>query len=81
MSARKGKCDNAFRGRQLDSVRKEIPAVVTASRLILVNGHNHPLQQQKRQHRLTGESLMDFALHKECVLPDWKAKTQCKKNP
>ena len=64
MSARKEKWENAFSGKQLDSVRKEIPVVPTSG-LFLIIKHNHPLPLLKRRLRLAEVSLLDFALRDE----------------
>ena len=77
MSARKQIWENAFSGRQLDSVRNGILVVLTTG-LILVNEHNHPLLLQKARHRPSEESLTYFALHEERVLRAWKAENRVK---
>ena len=69
MSSHKAEWENAFSGRQLDSVRKEIPVVLTTG-LVLVKEHNHPLLLRRRRLRLTEESLTYFALLEERVLRD-----------
>ena len=59
-SARTEKWENAFSGKQLDSVPEETPVVFTTD-LILVNEHSHPLVLQERRRRQTEESLANMA--------------------
>ena len=56
-------------GRQMDSVRKEIP-VVSSTGFVLVKEHNHPLLLRRQRLRLKEESLTCFALHEERVILD-----------
>ena len=60
MSAQKGNWEIAISERQMDSVRKEIPVVLTTG-LVLVKEHNHPLLLRRRRLRLKEESLAYFA--------------------
>ena len=69
MSAQKETWETVFSGRQMDSVRNEIPVVLTTG-LVLVKEHSHPLLLRRRRLRLKEECLAYVALHKERFLRD-----------
>ena len=55
-SAKKGEWENAFSGKQMDSVQEETLAV-SATEIIVNSQHNRPSLLQRRKHRLTEEDF------------------------
>ena len=76
-SASREKWENAYSGKQQDSVRKGTPVVLTTGP-ILVKEHTHPLLLWERRPRLTEVSLIEMAVQEERVLQYWKARGRAK---
>ena len=77
MSGQKEKWENASSGRQMDSVRKGTPVVLTTGP-ILIKEHTHPFLLRKRRPRLTEESHIEVAVQEARVLQDWMAENRVK---
>ena len=69
MSGQKEKWENASSGKQMDSVRKGTPVVLTTGP-ILTKEHTHPFLLRKRRPRLTEESHIEVAVQEARVLQD-----------